>query len=204
MATSASSYLYPPRLANLLSSPIPSVYPQPSHLQLRPPRIYLPSQIPLQLRRLYHHCHHLNLSLTQPSQPSQIRPPNSVGPTTSLHCLQHLFPLPFLFPVISAAFILGRLTLSERCANVIAAHIVSLETLENPEIEIHLFFLTLSPILSRKIFPLIHTPYLLFHLFVLQQNFVNLLLFTFPLFIFLPHLILIGTVTPVYLHLVLL
>src|SRR6266567_9511973 len=115
---------------------------------------------------------------------------------TLLHCLQLLFPLPFPFPVISAASVPRGSTPSEPCANAIAVPVASLE---NPETETNFPSLTLSAILSREVFLTIHTLYLLL-LLMFQENPISLLLFIFPLSVFLFHLILIGRVTPICLH----
>jgi hypothetical protein len=77
------------------------------------------------------------------------------------------------------AFILRRFTPLELCANVTTVHIASLE---NPEIETHLFPLIPSPVLSL---------YVPFHLLLFQENPIHILRphLTFLLLVFLLHLL---------------
>jgi len=186
----ALSYLYCPQLAISLSNPIPSVRPQQPHL--RP--VILPSSPTLfvSLRRRHLRLKRPNLSMSQLSRSSRMCLPNLVGPTMSLHHFRLSFPP--LLPATLAAFILRGFTPSELCANVIAVRVASHK---NPEIEKLSTFLTSTPSLSLGVLPTIHTLYPLFHHLVFQQNLLNILLFIFPLFVFLLHLTLIGWVTPV-------
>jgi len=119
----------------------------------------LPAFVDLpQLSRVYR-CHYRHSSTSQRHRTFPQR--SSAGPTMSLHHFRLLFPP--LLPATLAAFVLRRLTPLGLCANVIAVHIASLE---NPEIETHLFPLIPSPILSL---------YLPFHLLLFRKNPIHVL-----------------------------